>query len=183
MMETRARRTATRARSLVLAGVLFLLSQPAFAQEKLCGPANARDGDDLVIAGHDIRLHGIDAFEIGQTCTRSDGQTWPCGQEARRKLQELDGGAQVCCERMQKSTTRGRVVMRCVLEGRDIGQAMVRAGLAFDCPHHSRERYKIDEAAAKVAKAGAWAGKFQAPWLWKGSTYCCEADFPREFCP
>ena len=160
---------------------LLLLSLPSFAQDKLCGPATAKDGDDLLIAGNDIRLHGIDAFEANQTCIR-DGKVWACGEAARRKLQELVAGGQVCCERMQESKTRGRVVMRCMLGQKDVGREMVRAGLALDCPRHSGERYKADEAAAKAEKAGAWAGTFQAPWSWKGQAYCC-TGYRREFCP
>lgn len=55
-----------------------------------------------------------------------------CGRAAQRKLQELIGKDTVCCQRAQASTTRGRVVMRCVLGEKDVGQEMVRAGLAFD---------------------------------------------------
>lgn len=195
MTETSTRRTATIPRDpvalmrnitvLVLVAASLILSDPVFAQERLCGPATAdKDGDDLVIAGRDIRLHGIDAFEARQTCTRSNGQMWPCGEEARRKLQELVvSGDQVCCQRMQESKTRGRVVMRCLLGQKDIGQEMVRAGLAFDCPRHSRERYKADEAAARAEKRGAWEGAFKPPWTQKGQVYCCAVEFPRQFCP
>ena len=67
---------------LLLAAVLCL-GFPALAQDdKLCGRATAKDGDDLLIAGQDIRLHGIDAFELGQRCTNGKGQAWPCGDAA-----------------------------------------------------------------------------------------------------
>jgi len=170
--------------ALVLVAASLNLSPPAFAQEKLCGPATAGDGDDLLIADNDIRLHGIDAFEAHQTCRRGDGQTWACGEAALRKLQELvEGRGEVCCQRMQTKKTRGRVVMRCLLGEIDIGQEMVRSGLAFDCPRYSRERYKADEASAKADKRGAWEGAFRPPWVQKGLSYCCTAKFPREFCP
>jgi endonuclease YncB( thermonuclease family) len=171
--------------------ILLLLGFPAFAQD-ICGFADVKDGDDLVIADVEIRLHGIDAFEANQTCTRSDGKTWACGEAARRKLEELTTGAeetsrsasgQVCCERMKESKTRGRVVMRCLAGQNDVGQEMVRAGLAFDCPRHSREHYKADEAGAKAAKRGAWEGTFKPPWVQRGKTYCCTDEFPRQFCP
>jgi endonuclease YncB( thermonuclease family) len=163
---------------LVLVAASLILSQPAFAQDQLCGPATAdKDGDDVFIDGNDIRLHGIDAFERDQTCTQ-DGKTWPCGDAARRKLKELvEGRGEVCCRRMQARETRGRVVMRCLLGEIDVGQEMVRAGLALDCPRFSRERYKADEAAAKAEKRGAWAGTFKAPWVWKRQAYCCALNF------
>jgi endonuclease YncB( thermonuclease family) len=169
--------------ALVLVAASLILSQPAFTQEKFCGHTNAGDGDDLFIDGQDIRLHGIDAFERDQTCTRSNGQTWRCGEAARVKLQELVRGGEVCCQHMHARETRGRVVMRCLLGKIDIGREMVRAGLAFDCPRFSRERYRADEAAAKAENRGAWAGTFKAPWVWKRQSYCCSPEFPREFCP
>jgi endonuclease YncB( thermonuclease family) len=170
--------------ALMLVAASLILSQPGFAQEKLCGAANAWDGDDLLIAGHDIRLHGIDAFEANQICTRSNGQTWACGEAARLKLQELvQGRGEACCQRTQRELTRGRVVMRCLLGERDVGREMVRARLAFDCPRYSRERYKADEASAKADKRGAWAGTFRPPWVQKGLLYCCSPKYPREFCP
>jgi endonuclease YncB( thermonuclease family) len=171
--------------ALVLVAAILILAQPAFAQEKLCGPATAdKDGDDVFIYGQDIRLHGIDAFEANQTCTRPNGQKWACGEAARLKLQELvQGRGEVCCRRMQARETRGRVVMRCLRGEQDIGQEMVRAGLAFDCPRFSRERYKADEASAKADKRGAGEGTFRPPWLQRGKTYCCAAEFPRQFCP
>jgi endonuclease YncB( thermonuclease family) len=171
------------ANALVTAGLL-MLCEPALAQDKLCGPAAVeKDGDDLTINGHPIRLWGVDAFEAYQNCKRSNGETWSCGEAGLRKLQELTNGAQVCCERKQKSLTRGRVVMRCLVGEIDLAKVMVASGLAFDCPHHSLGYYQSDEASAKAAKAGAWAGTFRAPWLQKGKTYCCEPGFPREFCP
>ncbi|MCS6855826.1 MAG: hypothetical protein NZ523_13890, partial [Elioraea sp.] len=45
------------------------------------GSALVQDGDTLTIAGTRIRLHGVDAPELDQTCLR-DGLPWPCGREA-----------------------------------------------------------------------------------------------------
>jgi len=168
---------------LIHLAAVLVMSPPALAQgDKLCGRATAKDGDDLLIAGQDIRLHGIDAFEPGQRCTNGRGQAWACGDSARRKLNQLVAGAEVCCERMQATTTRGRVVMRCVVGEMDVGQEMVRAGLALDCPRFSQGRYQGDEAAARAAHRGAWEGEFTAPWVHKGQVYCCAPEFPREWC-
>jgi endonuclease YncB( thermonuclease family) len=168
---------------LFLCATVLVLGFPALAQDdKLCGRATAKDGDDLLIAGQDIRLHGVDAFELGQRCTSSNGQTWACGQAARRKLNQLVAGSEVCCERMQTAKADDRVVMRCVVRDVDVGQEMVRAGLALDCPRFSQGRYQGDEAAAQAAHKGAWEGGFDAPWVHKGTSYCCAPGFPREWC-
>ena len=51
---------------------LLLLSFPTHADTT--GPARVIDGDTIVIAGERIRLHGIDAPEMKQTCHTSKGQ-------------------------------------------------------------------------------------------------------------
>jgi endonuclease YncB( thermonuclease family) len=93
---------------------------------------------------------------------------WACGEAAGRELEELVAGKEVCSRLAQKTKTRGRRVMRCMVGEIDLGKAMVAAGLAFDCPRFSRERYKADEAAAKADKRGAWEGTFKPPWVQKG---------------
>jgi len=99
---------------------------------EVVGQAYARDGDDLVIDGKRIRLHGIDAFERNQICIK-DGTVWPCGMEAWRNLQELVAGQQVRCVLAQANETRGRPVMRCYTGVLELNAEMVRLGLAVDC--------------------------------------------------
>ena len=108
--------------ALVLVAASLILSQPGFAQEQLCGPAAAeKDGDDLEITDLDIRLHGIDAFEANQTCTRSNGEVWACGEAALKCVADA-------CKRRRRAAARP-----CAASSeKDIGQEMVRAGLAFD---------------------------------------------------
>ena len=55
------------------------------------GRFHAADGDSLAIGEERMRLKGIDAPELAQTCERG-GARWPCGQEAKRLLQSLVAG-------------------------------------------------------------------------------------------
>ena len=57
----------------------------------LSGPARVVDGDTLDMGGVRVRLHGIDAPEIAQSC-RAGGQRWSCGREATRALAGRIGG-------------------------------------------------------------------------------------------
>jgi endonuclease YncB( thermonuclease family) len=66
--------------------VLFLssaiiLSAQATAADRIAGAASVIYGDTIEIRGSRIRLHGIDAPECYQLCTRQ-GQRYRCGQEA-----------------------------------------------------------------------------------------------------
>ena len=51
------------------------------ASQPISGTARAGDGDSLTIGATRIRLFGIDAPELNQTCQRGD-RAWSCGQAA-----------------------------------------------------------------------------------------------------
>jgi len=55
------------------------------------GAFHAADGDSLAIGGERMRLKGIDAPELVQSCERN-GRPWACGREARDALQRLVAG-------------------------------------------------------------------------------------------
>ena len=60
---------------------------------------------------------------------------------------ELVEGETVVCDLTQERT-HGRRVGWCYLDGQDIAEALVRAGLARDCPRFSGGRYAAVEPAA-----------------------------------
>ena len=72
-------------RIVVAAFLLAALARPSFAD--VTGPAMVIDGDTIVVAGERVRLHGIDAPELHQTCT-AYGQPWACGRTSAEWLQE-----------------------------------------------------------------------------------------------
>jgi endonuclease YncB( thermonuclease family) len=52
----------------------------------ISGRAIIIDGDKLEIAGEWVRLHGIDAPEMAQTCTSDQGAEWRCGAWVTEQL-------------------------------------------------------------------------------------------------
>jgi endonuclease YncB( thermonuclease family) len=60
---------------LVLFGAV--VARPSSAD--VSGEPTVIDGDTLVVTGERIRLQGIDAPELHQTCT-AYGQEWACGR-------------------------------------------------------------------------------------------------------
>jgi len=124
------------------------------------------DGDTLNINGERIRLHGIDAPEARQACTRDDVE-WLCGQEASKALRDyLRDQPPLECK--QVDTDRyGRIVAKCYTSNDvDIGEWMVRNGWALAYRRYS-EDYVSAEENARIAKHGLWSGKFVEPWLWR----------------
>jgi endonuclease YncB( thermonuclease family) len=125
-------------------------------RETLAGTARAADGDTLVLDGRRIRLLGMDSPELAQTCTR-DCEAWRCGIAARSRLGELLRGGPVNCA--TEGTDRyGRALARCVVGGADIGERMVREGLAV-----AYGGYERVEGLAKAERRGIWGADFELP--------------------
>lgn len=142
-----------------IAAALLLLAVPALAQD-VSGAARAADGDALDFGGISVRLHGIDAPELSQTCERAVGN-WACGKAAAAKLAALVAGRQTICEQ-NGIDAHGRTVAACRAGTTDLAGAMVDAGLAVALPDFP-DRYIAQEARARTARLGLWAGTFQMP--------------------
>ena len=122
------------------------------------------DGDSLRAGDVRIRLHGIDAPEMRQFCTKQE--PYPCGKQAHGFLADMLGhDAEVVCEHLD-TDRYGRFVMRCYHRGFDIGAAMVRSGWALAYRRYAGD-YIADETDAKMNKRGMWAGSFETPEAWR----------------
>jgi endonuclease YncB( thermonuclease family) len=147
-------------RATLLLALLLGLSHRAIAGEQVAGAASVIDGDTIEIHGARIRLHGIDAPESSQLCTRYR-RRYRCGQEAAFALDDKIGRQVVSCER--RDTDRyGRMVAVCTAGGVDLSRWLVRQGHALAYRKYSLD-YVADEDVARAAKAGIWAGEFQDP--------------------
>jgi len=146
-------------RYLLLTCALILVA-PAAAQERIAGVAKAADGDTLTLGADRIRLFGIDAPELQQTCHRG-GQSWPCGAEAKARLAALVDGREVVCS-TDGVDDFGRLLARCTAGGVDLNRQMVMTGYAVAFRRYSAD-YVQAEDAARSARRGLWAGIFQMP--------------------
>ncbi|MDV7145271.1 thermonuclease family protein [Tropicimonas sp. TH_r6] len=140
--------------------VLLLAAAPGLAHA-LEGRARAIDGDTLEIAGESVRLHGIDAPEMAQSCEAAGGGRWSCGRWAREQLIDIIGRAPLRCDGRERDRY-GRLVAKCYLRGADIGQEMVARGAA-----HAYRKYSLDyvdaEKNAFLAARGLWQGEHLPP--------------------
>lgn len=131
----------------------------------ILGTARVTDGDTLRIGETRIRLFGVDAPESRQLCPDGTGKSWPCGKAATRKLETLVAGRTVRC--VPENLDRyGRTVASCSVEGEDLGEILVRDGLARAYARYS-DRYVAAEAAAMGGHRGLWEGEAEAPWDWR----------------
>ena len=131
----------------------------------LVGAALVVDGDSLEISGARIRLTGIDAPEMRQTCTDARRETWSCGRAAARELRAHVGDRELRCEQTGIDRYR-RVLAVCFLpDGSDVNAWMVRQGWAVVFGYGPN--YRAEQAEAKAARRGIWAGTFTTPAEWR----------------
>ncbi|MCP8893639.1 thermonuclease family protein [Shinella daejeonensis] len=131
--------------------------------ETLSGIARAADGDTLTLGGKRIRLLGMDAPELAQTCMR-DGASWGCGASARARLAELLHAGPVTCVG-QATDKYARLLSRCeTAAAGDIGARLVREGLAV-----AYGDYEDIELLARAERAGLWGAQFDMPQAWRRS--------------
>ena len=138
---------------------------PARTGEAFTGRPRVVDGDSLELAGHRVRLFGIDAPEGRQDCRDARGRVYACGRDARDALAQAIGGQSVSCTPVGESYNRDVAV--CTANGRDLSEAMVRSGHALELRQHSRGRYSDAEREARNARRGLWAGDFERPSQWR----------------
>lgn len=140
--------------------VLALLAAPAAARV-IEGAARVVDGDTIEVAGERIRLFGIDAPEVGQTCDLN-GKPWRCGTFASRQLIAIIGGSRVFCDQAAPPDRYGRMVAVCHAGVLDIGAAMVRGGAATAYLRYS-DRYAPHESQARAEGRGLWQARMTSP--------------------
>lgn len=129
--------------------------------QELSGTASVIDGDTLEIRGTRVRLHGVDAPESSQTCKDGSGKHYRCGQQAALKLSEFIVRRPVACSG-RDIDRYGRIIAVCTIGAVDLGEWLVREGLAVAYRRYSLD-YVAAEQNARVAKRGIWAGEFEMP--------------------
>lgn len=144
---------------LCAAFVLSVLCGPAFAD--IAGPIRVIDADTIDVGGERVRLHGIDAPEIDQTCGTEQGLPYQCGVWAREKVVERFEHRIARCT-VSTVDRYGRSVARCDVGGADMGRVLVQEGWAFAYRKYSMA-YDLDEKGAVIRDAGLHALRVQSP--------------------
>lgn len=125
------------------------------------GRVTVMDADTIRVGGETVRLFGIDAPEIDQTCRRPDGAVWRCGAWARDEARRLFERRRANCAARERDRY-GRIVATCTVEGQDMGAVLVSQGLARAYLRYS-DRYAGIEKEAAVTGRGIFGSDMAAP--------------------
>ena len=149
------------AAGLVFSGVALVAARlQYFSGGDISGVMRVVDGDSLALADRRLRLKGIDAPELKQRC-RKEGFEYGCGAQSASYLKGLIGNYRVDCKG-EGIDRYGRDLVRCLANGVDLNEAMVRSGHAI-----AFGDYKMAEGLARSEAAGLWAGEFDTPKQWR----------------
>jgi len=151
----------------IIAALIFAAFWAA-GRDDITGRAIVNDGDTITVDGSRIRIFGIDAPELGQTCRDRNQATYACGRLAQRHMARLTRST-VTCD-VVETDRYGRAVAICRSGGTDLGEAMVAAGWARAYLSYSL-RYAPAESKARAAGRGLWDGEFDDPWAFREEGY------------
>jgi endonuclease YncB( thermonuclease family) len=145
----------------LIAFAVFAAVGPTWAADPV-----ATDGDTLRLDGAVFRLEGVDAPEIDQTCLDDNAVVWPCGVEARSRLNAYINGRPVRCEgRGADPDYPKRRLGVCTIEGEPgtLNEWLVREGWAIKFEPHAKGRFAKEETDARENRRGIWRGCFAEP--------------------
>ena len=140
--------------------------RPGLAQE-FAGRPKVIDAGNLDFSGRQVRLHGIDAPDLAQTC-RLAGQAWTCGRDARWAAINRIHPHWVTCDPRGRDP-EGAELAVCYLAGfgqHELNVWLVAQGWALAAPG-APEAYAAAQASAEAAGRGLWRSDFVPPEAWR----------------
>jgi endonuclease YncB( thermonuclease family) len=144
---------------------VLLNAAAPLAPEPITGIPTITDGDTLRIGRERIRLFGIHAPEMHQSCNDDKGARYACGETARNALRRHIADAPVTCEPVDRDQYR-RIIARCYSRGEDLNRWMVAHGWAVSYRQFTRD-YVPAKERAHAERLGLWRGEFMLPSQWR----------------
>ncbi len=153
-------------RTLILALLAWSgLAAAAMAQD-VVGVAVPLQADQITIEGARISLYGIDAPDpdMDRFCTAS-GRLYGCFTNAKRELEILIDEGPFACTGTGEFNYVGFPYMICTVNGKDVGEDLVRAGWALAFLPQT-DKYVATQQEAEAEGVGLWQPGifFQLPW-------------------
>jgi len=103
-----------------------------------------------------IRVYGITAPPLDETCRRADGEAWPCGRTALFSLRMFLHGRAVECL-LPPLDDIERAVAPCRVGSTDLGEWLLRQGWATP-DKNATEEYRTAAHDAHCDRLGIWRG-------------------------
>jgi endonuclease YncB( thermonuclease family) len=155
----------------MISAAYFYAENPMTRETVVAGSATVRaaDGDSFAIDTRKLRLYGIDAPELKQTCTDAAGNQWQCGTASHGALIALLAQPGLTCQ-ADVQDRFGRSLATCQTSAAaDIAATQVRSGMAVSAEFNGMREYGREEDEARAAKRGIWQGRFDDPQSWRAS--------------
>ena len=128
------------------------------------GKAEVIDGETIRFDGKPMRLWGVSAPALDQTCTKPDGTVWPCGEWARDQLAILIGREPLkCFGRGPGPDYDGIELVQCWNARHNLNYSMIEFGAALAYRPHTSD-FQGSERFASRRGLGLWSGSFEPPW-------------------
>lgn len=145
--------------------IFCLIFASSVLANEIIGFAKVIDGDTLHIKLDKIRLHGIDAPEKQQKCSKFRTE-YNCGLVSKKALTKKINKKIVSCEVQKKKDRYGRFIGICFVGSINLNKWMTRSGYVIAYKRYSKD-YIADEEYAKKNKLGLWSGSFLQPEKWR----------------
>lgn len=139
------------------------------------------DGDTIEIGSVTYRLNGVDAPEAGQTCAKSNGRRWRCGEAAIEQIHSIVSGSTVRCNAIFEDGY-GRTIATCYADGNDIAAELITGGWAWAFVRYS-DAYIEEQSAAQSLKIGIWQEETQTPWDFRAERWLVASQVSPDGCP
>jgi endonuclease YncB( thermonuclease family) len=129
---------------------LVVFVRPTRAETVDAGKVNVIDGDTVAVARERIRLLGIDAPETREArCERER----VAGYRTKARIVDLLRFSQSVDIRRQGHDPYGRTLARIIVDGRDLGEQLVRENLAL--PYRAGAEARADRLARWCGPGGS----------------------------
>src|SRR5262245_15953475 len=146
---------------LLIAVMVFAIGSPVLAADP-----EVTDAGTVRLDGTTFRLDGINAPDIDQMCLDPKGNLWPCGVEARDRLNaHIQHRAVRCADKGPDPAFARRRIGLCSIEGEaaTLNQWAVREGWAIKRESDAKGAFAAEEADARENRRGLWQGCFADP--------------------
>jgi endonuclease YncB( thermonuclease family) len=133
------------------------------------GTAEAIDGQTIRFNGKVMRLWGVSAPALDQTCQRRDGSAWACGQWSQGQLAILIGRESLKCFGLGDGPGHDGVeVVQCWNSRYNLNYSVIMFGAALAYRPDNPDRQILgSERLASQNGVGLWSGTFDLPWQYR----------------